>query len=156
MLYILVRSSFYTDFETIKQFHTQNSWELGQIVDMMLQFMTVERYAYNENAFNFLRHVILNGLYDASPLLRQYDSQQKNSYKDRKDCKSLLKFLRDCDVEAINYGDILDLRNGDSYKMQIMEILRMFHEERRTYLRECQEILKEYFGDVSHIIKLYL
>ena len=166
----IVRLSLHTNFNTIYDQYLYSN-QLDIIIDILLQFMANNWYAYNTQAFYFLKRIIMEGLCDADKLIHQYLNKiytithqehigllMDESIFDLSD-EYIDKMLKQHDnqfLEMINQYDIEKSYMIISNRKYFIKLIKTFKHKRLQYKKSSFNLLKQQFGDIAHIINSYL
>lgn len=175
----VVRYCLYSTFDKIYNEY-MSSIDLPHIVNVLVRLMTSNWFACSINAFTFLKHIIMNGYYDGTDIIYKYlENSRYLTERISKDelIQSVIQAttLDDMPEENLNryindYINTLFIRNGEmTNQYEIAEehitrnngiyfivIIFSFTKLREQYVNKFFSILKEEFGDIAHIIKLYI
>lgn len=168
----VVRYCLYSNFDKIyNEYMHQN--DLLHVINTLVKLMTSNWFACNINAFIFFKHVIMNGYYDGNYIINKYLESSSITNYQRHIIQNVIK-KRESDSlseEALTfYINNLYMVNGEmnnqyeieehyiaeKNRIHFVRIILSFIRLREDYVSKCFLILKEEFGDVAYILKLYI
>ena len=168
----VVRYCLYSNFDKLYKEYT-SPYDLHHVINTLVKLMTSNWFACNINAFMFFKHVIMNGYYDGNNIINKYlESSLIPSYR-RNTIENVIKRRGSDNLseEALTfYINNLYMMNGEmtnqyevaeediteNNRIHFVRIILSFIRLREEYVNKSFLILKKEFGDIAHIIKLYI